>query len=423
MDLDQAFARVISERQASILRPAAQQLATLVKEYGFAHVYVFPSLDAGIAASLLVSVLARFGARYAIKYTPVPPGELDAPSVLLGYPANVVFTVTPRKPSLLLGQGEKPQGILSMPVASFTDSSTAAVTVGVLSELTILGAAAAYALSAGFWLELDRGRRGEFTGLEASVIEVLGLEKLVEHYFTVKLVEWAMRGTEEAISLTWLPYLPGLTENIEEARRLLSSDPRLSKLIGQRLEDAQQEAVAVLGEKLYELVKKESKGPRRPTEIIGSSYYSYRLPISDLREAAAALACYASSHGLSALLGLPAHPLTAAVAYALFRLRARGIAARIEEARSRGGEAVRALGASMIALPRGDCDMLVEHELRRLGIIRRDQAALFVDGEGRYVVLESVAALLGIERVRELLAEGCLVYEGDTPYARLSQQC
>jgi single-stranded-DNA-specific exonuclease len=428
LSLDEAFARAITEKEAALLRPAASQISAASKEYGFFEVYVYPALDPVIASSILLHVLNRFKVRYSVYVTPIVPRDISGPAVLIGYPAAVAYEVNVKRTSVLVGYGEPPTGITSLTVTASNDASISGLMTGVLSELTVVGPVAAYSLVAGFWRGTNRGKKGEFTGVEAGIIEVLSLENIVEPLFSVKLVQWLFEPTENALALTWLPYLPGLTEDVDASKRFLESDPRLSELKGKTVEDVSEEAVAVLGEKLYELLKSKSRVPRRPTEIIGMSYYSHRLPVRDLREAASVLACTASAKGLESLLGFGiADKLVYSAAYALFRLQqAKTLSQYIRRLLDGERRPVRRIaGVELTVLPHTQCVLNAEKELRSLGVVKPESLAGFQYGEEKYLVsMESLIGYIGYEKLEELINSKCLDYVDGYPYGVLNEgQC
>ncbi|NOZ89278.1 MAG: hypothetical protein GXO15_05070 [Crenarchaeota archaeon] len=423
MSLDEAFARVIGEKEVSLLRPTASQLSAIIKEYGYIAVYAFPSLDASIASSLAASIFERFNVEHVVYFTPVPPRELEEPSLLVGYPAVVVEQLKPRRPAALVGVGERPQGILQVPVTSSTDTSVAGLMAGVLSELTVVGYLAVYAIASAIWRGLDRGKKGEIEGLEASLIEVLTLENIVEAFFTLRLARWKELPTEEALSSTVLPLLPGLSGNPDAARRFLEGDPRLKPLLGKTSDEAPDEAVVVLGEKLYDLLKQRSRVPRRPTEVIGFNYYSRRAPLPDLREAAAVLACYASDAGLGRVYSLlHAEQHVASDAYTHYMRSFDGLAASVVQLLEAGlQQGPRLAGVQTLRIPQRGCGLLLANELRRLGVVHPEALPLLETPEGLLVPLEFAVDRIGFSQLSELVGRGCLEYLEGTPYARLHE--
>ena len=410
MSLDEAFARVISEKEAQLLRPAASQLAAAAKDYGYIVIYAFPGLDPLLAAATAFKVLRGFGAEVAVYASPRPPRSLEDPSLLLGYPVALAQEMRASKPSALIGYGERPQGILPLAVASLSDSSTAGLTAAVLSEITVVGGFSVYSIVAALWLGLDTGKKGELQGIEASLLEVLRLENLVEEHFSLRLARWLLVPTERALAYTVLPHLPGVTGSLEAAERLLAGDPRLEPLRGKTLEEAPDEATAVLGEKLYSMLKEASRIPRRPTEVIGVNYYSRRSPLPDLREAAAILACGLSRRGPGLALALAVNErLAAASAHALYRSAFTRHASYIEEVRASKPQLHRVGRLQYVTLPEAPCPLLAEHELRRLGVVPPEAVAAFQQSSGELVIaLESVARTAGHAALESMIERGCI---------------
>jgi len=415
LNLDEALSRFVGEKEAALLRPSASQIGAAAKDYGYIEVYAYPSLDAVLASAIAVNVFTRNNVGFSLYFMPLPPSEVDAPLLLLGYPSSIAHDIAPRKPSALVGFGEMPQGLLPLAVTSTTSSSTASLLAGVLSEITIVGYPAIYGIVAAYWRGLDLGKRGEFVGFENGVIEMLKLENKVEEHFSLRLFRWLFEPTEEALYLTLDPYLPGISGKPEKARKLLEADARLAQLLGKTMEEAPEQSVAVLGEKLYNILKEASSVPRRPSELIGVVYYSRVAPLKDLREAAIVLAVYGEKQGIAPLssLGL-AEELVAAAAYYTYTRHVDAIVETVEaNAAKKRPPIQRAGGFTVAVLERvGDAPLLpVERILRRLGVVREQEVAAYpIDKSTMLVSMESLLSQYGIGAVKEAIEGKCLRY-------------
>jgi len=407
LSLDEAFARVVSEKEASLFRPSASQIDAAAREYGYIEIVAFPALDPLLAAAVAIRVLRANDVGFSLRLEPVVPRTLEEPTLLLGYPASIASEVVARRPSALIGYGERPQGILPIAVTASNDSSVAALTVGVFSEMAIVGGFAVYAIIAGYWRGMDRGKRAEFIGVENTIIEMLRLENKVENFFSLRLFRWPEVGTEDALRLTLEPFFPGVSGKREDALNYLRSDPRLEPLIGKTLTEAPEQAVAVLGERLYELLKATSRRPRRPTEVIGNVYYSRSNPLPDLKEAALVLAHYSAVGDPYRLVGLAVDEQgVAADAHYVYRKHFTDVvdyveplvAARLEQ-RRKGRLLLAELPGEVPSLP------LVERILGLHGVI---QDAIAYSG-GR-VLAESVLERHGYVALMEFLEKKCLEY-------------
>ena len=409
MSLDEAFAKLVSEKEARILRPAASQIAAATREYGFIEVYVAPTVDSIIAGSIAAGVFQRNNVRYSVKITLSPPKTLERPSLLIGYPSTLAEELTARKPSALIGFGEQPKGIMQVQVAASNDSSIAALTVAVLSEVSIVGPTAAYAIAAAYWRGLDRGKKAEFQGFERTVIELLKLENRVEEQFTVRLMRWNVEPTEEALYLTLDPYLPGLTGRLEECRRFLSEDPRLAPLKGKTLSEAPDQALTVLGAKLYDLIKEASRVQRKPSEIIGYTYY-YHKSLADLREAALALAYYAERVSPHAPRSLAvAENAAASAAYHVYARDYEEIVAYIEQVREAKPAGKRVGKLDLTLLPgKPPSLLLAERVLRKLGVIGSEQIPAYQCGENLCSNMDIILQKVGFQQAVELRESNCI---------------
>jgi hypothetical protein len=409
LSLDEAFAKLVSEKEAKVLRPAASQVAAATREYGFIDIYVAPTVDALIAGSIAASVFQKNNVRYSVTVTLIPPKTLERPSLLIGYPSSLAEELSARRPSALIGVGEQPTGIMQVQVAATNDSSVSALTVAVLSEVAIVGPIAAYAIAAAYWRGLDRGKKAEFQGFERTIIELLKLENRVEEQFTVRLMRWNVEPTEEALYLTLDPYLPGLTGNREGCVKFLAEDPRLAQLRGKTVSEASEQALTVLGAKLYDLIKQSSRVPRRPSEIIGYAYF-YKEPLVDLREAALALAYYAETVSPYALLSLAVvEKAASSAAYHVYARDYTKIVSHIERARNGLPEKRRLGRLDLVVLPeKPPSILLADRILRKLGVINTEQILAYKCNGSLCSNIELMLQRHSYQQVVELLESKCI---------------
>ena len=424
MSLDKAFEKIITEKEAALLKPAASQIGVALKEYGYLELYVFPSIDSLLGASIALSVLLKSNMDFTVLVKPDVPRELQEPSLLLGYPVHIVHDLRAHRPSALIGLGEKPQGLLHVAVSSSSDSSIAALTAAVFSELTVVGYPSIYGIVAGYWRGLDKGKKASFIGLESSIAEMLKLENKVEEIFSLKLFRWPELPTEEAMARTLDPYFPGLSGNTEECRRLLSSDPRLAKLLGKRLEEAPEQSVAVLGEKLYDILKKSSKGLRRPTDLIGITYHSLVFPLRDLREAAYVLSYYAAKGYAEQLTAIAVDErIVSATALYTYMDELGSIINAIEDSISAkptyenlNRARIRKLSIDKRYLP------IVDKVLRQLGYIGEQEVVGSTEQGDTVVLIEHLLYSLGPGAFLEALRQGCIEYLEESLFARIRRE-
>ncbi len=425
MSLDKAFEKIISEKEAALLRPAASQVGAALKEYNYLEIYVFPSIDSLLAAGIAINVLLKNNIDFTLSIRVSPPRELLEPSLLLGYPAQSAREIRAHKPSALIGLGEKPPGLLHVAVTSSNDSSIAALTAAVFSELTVVGYPSIYGLIAGYWRSLDRGKKASFIGIEAGIAEMLKLENKIEELFSIKLFRWPELATERAMARTLDPYLPGLSGDPDACTKLLREDPRLVKLLGKKLEDAPEQSIATLGEKLYEILKRKSKGPRRPTDVIGISYYSQVLPLRDIREAVYVLSHYAAKGYAKqlALITVDELAISAAALY-LYTNNFPGIIETINELI--GGNTQKSLVLNRVKIRKTSINKeyapIAERVLRQLGYLG-EQEILGTEAEEELLVLvEDLLQGLGPGSFIEYLARGCIEYLEGTIFARINEE-
>ena len=425
VSLDKAFEKIINEKEAALLRPAASQVGAALKEYNYLEIYVFPSIDSLLAAGIAVNVLLKNNMDFTLSIRASAPRELAEPSLLLGYPAQGAQEIRAQRPSALIGIGEKPPGLLHVAVTSSSDSSIAALTAAVFSELTVVGYPSIYGLVAGYWRGLDKGKKASFIGIEASIAEMLKLENKVEELFSLKLFRWPEIATEEAMVRTLDPYLPGLSGDLDACTKLLKEDPRLVKLLGKRLEEAPEQSIATLGEKLYELLKKKSKGPRRPTDVIGISYYSQVFPLRDLREAVYVLSHYAArgyAKQLS-LITVNERVISAAALY-LYTKNFLGIVETINKLIT--GNTQRSLVLNRVKIKktsiRKEYVPIAERVLRQLGYLGEQEILGTEAEEGLLALAEDLLQGLGPGSFLDYVARGCIEYLEGTIFAKINEE-
>ncbi len=416
MTLDQAAKRAVVEQEAPLLRAAASQISSACKSHGYMEIHAFPDLDSLLAASIAFSVLRRNGVDVVVYASPLPPQKVSEPSLLIGYPPQVADTIDAKLPIVLIGPGERPKGLSRITVVARLDSSVSALTASVLSEIAVVGDSAVYAIVSGYWKGMDAGRRAEFLGLEASLIDSLQVEGKIEGQLTVRLFRWFELPIEEAIAATFDPFLPGYTGHPDEALKLLREDPRTSKLAGQRVVDVSEELLAVLAEKLYNYLKSVSKLPRRPSELIGYTYMSPILLAKDLRELGYMLQVLLEKRGVSMIVStsLGPRPVQAQAMYWYSREFNRMVKT-IEEKAWNDMD----VGFLRLSVAPEDTALLpVEKQARLLGLLRGRILAAEHKGE-LVTTLESIVREYGFPRLVSAMEAGCLEYIEDTCYVAI----
>ncbi len=409
-----------------IYRSVASQVSAATRDYRALFLYAFPDLDSLVAASIAFEVLRRNNVDTFIVVEPVPPKILDQPSLLLGYPATIVDSIEDVKaPSALVGRGVRPQGLTRIPVVSGEDASIAVMTVTMLSELTVVGDPAVHAIAASYWRRLDRGRRGEFTGIEAQLVESLEAEGKVEGSLTLRLFRWFELDVEDSLEITVDPFLPGLTGRREHIEKMFSEDPRLRNARGRPLRLLSDETITLLASKLYDHLKASSRVQRRPSELIGYAYYSRLSPINDLRESAALLSCLGEVRpGALAGLALAPRQVMGWIHYLYYKRFFNEIVEFIDTAMAGALPDPKRIGKVRIVATSANtgCTGVVERQLQLLGLIASD-VLLGVPGErGPKVMLETLALLMGYQRLVEALEKKCLHYEPPSLMGELDEE-
>jgi len=402
------------------VKPAATQIASTAKEYQYFNIYCFPSIDALLASSIIINYLVREKIDFSLEITPRLEATEKEPSILIGYPAELAKETTFEKPSVLLTRGSRQQqNLQKLVVVSGGQSSTATVLTATLSEITVVGYMALYAIVSSLWVGVEKDEKGALKGIEDSIIELLKLENLVEDPMGVRLFRWKQLPTEKSIYITLEPYLPHLTGNTEKIPKFLE-EKRLSTLVGRKMDEVDNEKMVAFGEKLYEYLKQKSRIRRRPVEVVGTLYYSEAAPLPDLREAGYILAYFAENTGADRLIGLGVDDkLVTAVANYRYRKDFTRIISAVEEYVDKKLEPTKLAGIETVKIEHELPLLIARKVLESLGIVEKQHLLV---GSDNKVVVEEVLVKYGYKKLREMLDSKCLEYSEWTIHAELREQ-
>ncbi|AEM39478.1 hypothetical protein Pyrfu_1621 [Pyrolobus fumarii 1A] len=422
MSLDESFERARREKEKQLYGAGVSQLAVIEREYGYAEIRIFPSVDAVIASSVLHSILRGKGIYTWIVASPLPPDVVREPTILVGFEASIAVSGEFRAPSIVIARGDKPQGLTRAAIVAARDASLTGLALGMMSEVVVTGDRGLLGLAMAYWLGLDRDQRGDFIGPEKWLAELLEVENRAVATLTVKLFDWFEKPVEEAIVYTIDPYYPGLTGSMETVKKFLEADEATSKMLGRSVAEAEEESISRLAERLYEHLRSTSKAPRRPTEVIGVARYTKRLPVADLRKLSNVIAAWIDARGILATMPLASSLDTLlnvmdALYYKMFDDTVESIERGI---RTPSLIDRREYGPIRVCIHRGvDGDAaypLVAKQLRLLGLYTDCMPG--VDrGTSIEVLLDPVVDDVKHERIREAIRRGCLRYIDGTLYA------
>ncbi len=412
------------EKEAALYRPAAHNLSAALREHRYVEIYAFPALDAVLAASILMDSVITSDADAKTIIAAELPSEMSEPSVLLGYPSWIVEETRFPLPSLLITNTQRPQGkLLPIPIVSRQDSSITAMTVHVLQELGVITGKEYLAVIAGHWRGFDMGKRAEFVGAEKGIVGMLRYEGRLGETLTLRVYRWHREPLARSIYITVDPFLPGLTGDRGAVERFFEEDPRIKGIRGTSAREAPQDSLAVLAEKLYNLLREESRVMVKPSELIGYAYYFEGFPLEDPREAGMILAYYSCIAGYSSLVGLASNP-EPVTGVAHYHYYARGfprLVEAIEELRGVKELAKRTVaGARVVEVDSEPCSLVViEKSGRKLGYVPGDAVAL----AGDRVLVEKSVEIYGYKWFYNGLREKCIDYLPGTPLAVLRKTC
>ncbi len=423
MSLDEAFERAKREREKQLYSAGVSQLSVIEREYGFLEIRAYPSMDGVLAASTLYSLLRGKGIHSWIVFDPLPPEQVKEPSILIGYEPSISLTIDYRAPSIVIARGEKPQGLTRAALVAARDASLTGLAVGMMSEILVVGDRGLLGLAAAYWLSLDRDQRGDFIGPESWLAELFEAENRVAAQLTLKLFDWFEKPVDEAIASTLDPFYPGLTGDPDAVKKFLGSDVETAKLVGVRLSDAPEEAVTRLGERLYDHLRSASRVSRRPTEVIGVSRYTLRLPVKDLRRLPSVVAAWLDSKGVAAMTPLPsALDTVTRLAEAVYGASFDDTVLSIERiVKNPSFVEQRSYGPIRVCIHRSLADEavypIVAKQLRLLGYYPSDCLAGVDRGARVEVLLDDPMLEVKPERLREAFKRGCLRYQQGSLYA------
>ncbi len=423
MKVEEAFEKARRERERQLYAAGVSQLAVIEKEYGYLEIRAYPSLDAVVAASMLHSLLRRKGVRSWILVTPEPPREVVEPTVLLGFESSLAISLEFRAPSIVVARGERPQGLTRAALVAHRDASISALVAGMMSEILAVGDVGLLGLAAGYWLGLDRDKKGDFVGPEAWLAELFETENRVAKSLTLKTFDWFELSLEESIASTIDPLYPGLTGDVEAVKKLIERDEAAREALGRRVSDAPEEAVARVAELLYDLLKKSSRRDRRITEVVGVARYTLRLPVRDLRRLAPVTAAWLDARGVLATMPLASSlDVTLRLADAAYSSAFEATVEAVEKVlKNPGFIELRDYGPVKLcihrAAPEAASFLIVAKQLRLLGLCPCDALVAVDTGTGIHALLDTAPCEVRHERIREALRRGCLRYIEDSVYA------
>ena len=392
----------------------------ITKEHQYFDIYSFPSTDSLLASSILINYLVREKIDFSLRITPIVDSTIKEPSILIGYPVEIAKEAKFEESSILLTRGSRKQQTLQkLVVVSGGQSSIATTLTATLSEITVVGYMAIYAIISSLWTGVESDEKGALKGIENSIVELLKLENLVEDTMGVKLFRWRQLPTEKSMYITLEPYLPHLTGNTEKIVEFLE-EKRLTTLLGKKMDEIDNEKMVAFGEKLYEYIKQKSRIRRKPVEIIGILYYSESSPLPDLREAAYILTYFAETTSTDRLVGLGVDDkLVAAVANYRYRKNFNKIIAALEEYLDKKLEPVRVAGIDVVRIEH-ELPLLIAHRVfENIGIIEKHD--ILVSSDNR-IVVEEILTKYGYKKLREMLDNNCLEYMEWTLYAELKRE-
>ncbi len=186
---------------------SAQDIITSILEKD--RVLIIPStdLDSLLAAGVLMETLHELGRKAVIGLdVRSVKDNNDSVKLLIGFPSK------PSYPDVLLLEKEKTHSITGLATFFTKNKSSNYYWFSVLS------------LIAGQYRGLDLGKEG-FRDVEKSLLDELVEQDLVVSEFGFRLWGWGRKKLVNQVMNTLIPFLPGLTGDVEKATRLISMIP------------------------------------------------------------------------------------------------------------------------------------------------------------------------------------------------------
>ncbi len=294
---------LVSEAQGRV----SELLNTAIRNNTHVRVRFAPTLDATLAAGIVVYFLEAGGLRTIARPEPwLEEVEKDEPTMLVGLP--IPSGSPPEGVYLYIGSRDVKRVPLRSKVV-IKDTSTTAIMARIFSHpLTSrrYPRSKYSTIIAAYSLGLDVGEQRSLSGLEKKIAEELAKDNVVYSLRPVFLLPRLPSETvKRALSLSLLPYLPGVSGREEEAARVLEERGIPPDSTYDYFGTA--ENMAGLFDLLLGLMK--TRYSRRTSDlkgmVAGESYYlkDGGEAMWDLREASVVLEALLDSAGVAPILG------------------------------------------------------------------------------------------------------------------------
>ncbi len=349
---------------ASRLSKVVEVLRQELHEQGYLYIEVCPTLDALIASSILLRVLAP-DYSVAVEVTASPRSVNREPVLQLGLDGW-------KKIKIVKADGSA--------VEVAVESTLSAACTRIAEELGVVdNACKALSLTASYIEMRDRGENGDLMGLDRSIAEDLVSSGVAKKQMSLKLFGAASRSIKDSITLTLDPFIPGLTGHEDKALKFLESIG--VKSLDKKIEDLEDEELAKLGEGLFKYLAKKSRKSREPSELIGIVYSTNIEGLQDIRETALALMIEYDVGGVWRILSASASPLYLRSIHRRLSLMRNNVVKCIEEAILEGEKlSIGGVEAYLVPSEKEGFVSTLGYILSKLGVV--DEGTLVVAAEG-----------------------------------------
>ena len=243
------------------------------KKYGFIRIVPLLCIDSIIASSIALKLFGDNGYETALSLEPCK--EANEPTLFIDLKPEIC-----NAPCLSIIHESGEQGIESKNNVKiiYTDSSISATLVKTMENYWIVESIEKILALVG---GIDRGRdqsKEGFIGLEKEIVNELMNSKSLIVDAGLRLWGWKRRNLIDMLSLTYSPYIPGITGYREKAYELISKlgfkEPE-KVTAGDLISDPKY--IKELVQELLTILKSVSRRNRSPIEVLGRIYFTSLL--------------------------------------------------------------------------------------------------------------------------------------------------
>ena len=405
-----------SSRLDRLLEGASKGLAGLLESgmnYGVLKIIAYPIMDAVIAASLTASYLVNMGIRPTFRVTYKPPESVDAPTLLLGFPA-LNYRMAELHEKLVAISYEDRLGAPPPGAVYIESSGSISATIALILSTTSWGIREELKLRSliGTYASNYVDNIGKIHGLDSLLVESLETAGLTM-VTTVKVYRPTRADLCEALASTLDPFYPDITGDKGFCIELLEGN-NLGELLEKKPENLKPEDLGKLSKVLIEHASRYARKDIDPAEYFGGILVSTSMQPEDPRM---------SSHAILSAVEAAGDPSVALAAFIDFETEYPVLEHRLEHLSRFFGEDIgrskprRVKGPNWLRMyqvneGKSRSPTLTYRALRLLGIVESDSVIL-VEREGELLASPfQVEEALGYGSIKRLIEGKIAEQEG-----------